>query len=304
MLQATIVLEGNGSCGADGGKVSSSNLINFCGQDSCAISADSSWLAVPAPLARSTSDVTSYSTNSSIASGPPAPLARSISDVTSYTTNICSRHNPSSAQQPSQQDEQQQCRPARQRLLLLQQLHARAKPAATAQALQLAGRWWHQDALQLSELLLLPDGTMAWLKQSHAAASPRAGKASSTSSSGITSSMAAAASKVMQLLSTSKHQAVAAAGSADDDEHCSCSWSLQPYECVAEWRGSWQLIEGNAKQGKLQLTFLASSLEGHQQGSGCTRSQQQTQQHAVVSFERGALEDVLVLDGLAHIRLT
>jgi hypothetical protein len=299
MLQATIVLEGDESCGPADEPVASSTFTNFSSHDSCT---NSSWPAVPAPLARSTSDVTSYSTISSSAAGPPAPLARSISDATSYSTSIRSRQTGTSAQQPSQQSEQQQCRPAQQRLLLLQQLHARAKPAATAKALQLAGRWWHQDAQQLSELLLLPDGTMAWLKQSHAAAAQHAGKANSTSSSGITSSMAAAASKVMQLLSTSRHQAVAAG--AADDGHSSCSWSLQPYECVAEWRGTWQLTEGNARQGKLQLTFVASSLEGHQQGSVCTRSQQQKQQGTVVSFQRGALEDVLVLDGLAHVRLT
>jgi hypothetical protein len=306
ILQATIVLEDDESCCAAGNTIISSMFTDISSHFNSSISANSSWLAVP--LVRSISDVTSYSTSSSSAAGHPAALARSISDVDAHTTTSShSRQIGSSAHQPSQQGEQQQqCRPSRQRLLLLQQLHARAKPAATAKALQLAGRWWHQDAHQLSELLLLPDGTMAWLKQSHAATSHQAGKANSTSSSGITSSMAAAASKMMQLLSSTKRQAAAAAAAAgsSDDEPRSCSWSLQPYECVAEWRGSWQLTEGNAKQGKLRLTFLASSLERHQQGSGCTRSQKQQQQQTVVSFERGALEDVLVLDGLAHVKTT
>lgn len=297
VLQATVILEGCSNLSCSTALNSAANSSSLDCPDGSSMVTDI-WSAAPAPLARSTSDVTS--SNSSTAAGSPAPLMRSISDVTSHISHSSRSAQVAPAQQSSPQ--QQQCRPARQRLLLIQQLHARAKPAATASALHLAGRWWHQDAHQLSELLLMPDGTMAWLRQSRQVSAAQAGSGSGRSA-GITSSMAAAASRVRQLLSTNKQQqTAAAAATASCTEPVSCSWSLQPYECVAEWRGSWRLAEGNARRGKLLLTFLASALEERQHGSVCTRNQQQKQQQAEVSFQRGALEDVLLLDGVAHMR--
>jgi hypothetical protein len=297
ILQATVILEGSAdeSCSAEQSAAAVSTTL---ASPACSSGVSNSWPGMPGPLARSTSDVTSNGTNNSNTAGLPAPLLRSISDVTShFSTSRLTRHS-SQSQQPSQT--QQQCRPGRQRLLLLQQLHARAKPAATASALQLAGTWWYQDEQQLSELLLLPDGTMAWLKQSHQLALLH-----SQTSRGLTNSMAAAASKVMQLLTTKPQQQQQQDAAADScGDSAECSWSLQPYECVAEWRGSWRLVEGNARKGKLLLTFLASSLEEHQHGSVGSRNQQQKQQQAEVHFERGALKDVLLLNGAAHVRLS
>jgi hypothetical protein len=126
------------------------------------------------------------------------------------------------------------------------------------------GSWYHT----LSEITFMPDGRCYWTR-------------SSTCSDADHTPAAAAAAGT-----------VTAAGSSTGGGGGQ-SWEV--------WHGVWRVQAGSSTAaGKIDLVYIIQQ----QQDQGWEqKQQQQQQQQRVVTYSSSALDDALVLDGLAHIRL-
>lgn len=78
----------------------------------------------------------------------------------------------------------------------------------------------------------------------------------------------------------------------------SSSSSAAEQQSAEIWHGVWKIQTGDAKAGKVSLMYIVEQPKQGQAGI-----MQQQQQQRVISYQRSALEDTLVLDGLAHIKL-
>jgi hypothetical protein len=159
---------------------------------------------------------------------------------------------------------------------LLQQLWASAVPVAAqgAAAAGIAGRWYHQDEGALSEVTFMTDGRCYWSK--------------SNTSDGAAEDLPAPAAA----------PAAGSGGRGSSDGSKQSEQQQQQGQVI--WHGVWRLQGGNASSGQLSLVYI---VEQPGQGSSWAQQQQQQQQQRVVTYQRSALDDTLVLDGLAHVKL-
>jgi len=74
-----------------------------------------------------------------------------------------------------------------------------------------------------------------------------------------------------------------------------CSSQAAEQQRGETWHGVWRWQEGNASAGKLHTVFI---IQQHQQVLGAWPQQQR-----VISYQRSALDDTLMLDNLAHVRV-
>jgi hypothetical protein len=176
---------------------------------------------------------------------------------------------------PQQQQQQQQQLPLQQ---LLDQLWSAKVPAAAQgpTAAAVVGSWYHQDVGFLSEVTFMSDGRCYWNRSNTSSSSGAEGASISAGASAVSSS------------------GNGSSGSGN-----------QAAEQLSEiWHGVWTMQEGGASTGKVKLVYIVEQKRQQQGQAGSQQQQQQQQQQQrVVSYQRSALDDTLVLDGLAHIKL-
>jgi hypothetical protein len=157
----------------------------------------------------------------------------------------------------------------------LEQLWVGKVPAAAQgpAAAAVVGSWYHQDTGFLSEVTFMSDGRCYWNR-------------CNTSTGGAPSD---AATAIPAASATPSCTAGSSAG-------CNQEQQQQQQQQSEIWHGIWSVLEGSASRGQLSLVYIVEFK--HQQANT-----QQQQQQRPVSYLRSALEDTLVLDGLAHIKL-
>jgi hypothetical protein len=177
---------------------------------------------------------------------------------------------------PQQQQQQQQQLPLQQ---LLEQLWSAKVPAA-AQGPTVAavvGSWYHQDAGFLSEVTFMSDGRCYWSRNRSSAAA----------------AAAAAVDCASTLVAASTVSSSGSSGGSNQGEH----------QISEIWHGIWTMEEGTVNAGRVKLVYIVEQKQQQQGQAGSQQQRRQQQQLRGVSYQRSALDDTLVLDGLAHIKL-